>query len=180
MTKTSLKLDRNQSFGTVCGGAPGEGKFTQHGLYFDAEGMCITKSPNSLAAANALIDAEMNPEPDITPVRYAPCGQGFYNVYNAANEVIDAEVELSTAVTKVPQQFRDELGAQSRSDLIMRLNALGVAALRDEANFVLIDKLVKLTKIKGLSAVSVPLPPTASVPQAPAKKRKTAVKAARR
>lgn len=170
MAKKPLKLDRSESFGTVCGNA-GKAKFSQHGLYFDADDNCITTEPESLNAAKVLIDHAANPEPDTQAVRYAHRGNGKYDAYNAAGEVVADNVELHEAAALVPRQFRDDLGTKARSDLVVHINVLGGVVARGDTEADLIDKIVEITQEAAVSGEKLKSSP-ASVPPAPEPKVK--------
>ena len=168
MPKAILRLDRDLPFGTIFGSSEDGAKYMQHGLYFSADGRCVTTAPKSLEAATALIDAELTPVLDTQPIRYAPKGGGKYDVYNAEGGVVAESVELPVAATMVPQQFRDDLGTKARSDLIAHLNLLGGSVLRGDPTSDLIDRIVEFTTElasppdpvdTGVSAASVPSAP---------------------
>lgn len=139
------RLDRGQAFGTVHGGGVGAAVFTQHGLYFDRDGACVTTKPESLAAANALIAAELNPVLDTDPVRYVDSGRGSYEIHNAAGEAFGATVTFQEAVALVPLQFREELATKSRSDLVTHFTLLGGVVSREDTVTDIIDNIVAFT-----------------------------------
>ncbi len=68
-----MKLDKKKAFGTVYGRTSNGVRYQQYGLDFNAAGECITKNPETLEAAKALINnvhgvEEVSGDPEIREV----------------------------------------------------------------------------------------------------------------
>lgn len=153
--KAPLVLDRDQSFGTICGKVANNAKFTQFGLDFDADGNCITSEPKDVTAAEKLIEAAHNPpapvepEPevplDVPATRFAHSGAGKYDVFGSDGSVLADNITLEEAEAMVPSQVDGEnLAFKQRSDLIARVNQLGGKVRRNDTSETLIGKIKEL------------------------------------